>query len=88
MDVTGRGAQRRRSCRDRIAAASWCVQRLRNLRLDSEVALIGAALALIVLGVILVFLVPWVGIPLGIVGLVLVVLFLAGVGRRATEGRP
>ncbi|HKP17731.1 MAG TPA: hypothetical protein VJT84_04570 [Gaiellaceae bacterium] len=50
--------------------------------------MIGAALALIVLGVILLFILPWVGIPLGIAGLVLVALFLAGFGRRAAEGRP
>ena len=50
--------------------------------------MIGAALALIVLGVIFIFLVPWVGIAAGAVGLVLLVLFLAGFGKRAAEGRP
>jgi hypothetical protein len=50
--------------------------------------MIGAALALIVLGVVLLFILPWVGIPLGIVGLVLVALFLLGFGRRTAEGRP
>jgi hypothetical protein len=50
--------------------------------------MIGVALALIVLGVILLFLVPWVGLVAGAVGIVLVVLFLAGFGRRAAEGRP
>lgn len=50
--------------------------------------MIGAALALVVLGVILLFIFPWVGIPLGIAGLVLLVLFLVGFGRRAAEGRP
>jgi hypothetical protein len=47
--------------------------------------MIGIALALIVIGVVLLFLIPWVGVPVGIVGLVLAVLYLAGVGRRATE---
>jgi hypothetical protein len=50
--------------------------------------MIGAALALIVIAVIFFFIVPWVGIAAGIVGLILLVLFLAGFGRRAAEGRP
>jgi len=47
--------------------------------------MIGAALALIVLGVIFFFIVPFVGIAAGIVGVILLVLFLAGFGRRAAE---
>ena len=47
--------------------------------------MIGIALALIVIGVVLLFLIPWVGVPVGIVGLVLAILYLAGVGRRAAE---
>jgi hypothetical protein len=50
--------------------------------------MIGAALALIVIGVILLFVIPWVGIAAGIVGLILLGLFLAGFGKRAAEGRP
>jgi len=50
--------------------------------------MIGAALALIVIGVIFLFIVPFVGIAAGIVGVILLVLFLAGFGRRAAEGRP
>ena len=50
--------------------------------------MIGAALALIVIGVIFLFIIPWVGIAAGIVGVILLVLFLAGFGRRAAEGRP
>jgi hypothetical protein len=50
--------------------------------------MIGLALALIVVGVVLLFFVPWVGIPVGIVGLLLLGLFLLGFGRRAAEGRP
>jgi NADH:ubiquinone oxidoreductase subunit 3 (subunit A) len=50
--------------------------------------MIGAAIALVVLGVILLFLFPWAGIVAGVVGLVLFVLFLAGFGRRAATGRP
>jgi hypothetical protein len=43
--------------------------------------MIGLGIALVVLGVIFLFFLPWVGIPLGIVGLVLVILWLAGLGR-------
>jgi uncharacterized membrane protein YccC len=47
--------------------------------------MIGVALALIVAGVVLLFIIPWVGIAAGIVGLVLALLFAAGIGRRAVE---
>lgn len=47
--------------------------------------MIGLALALIVIGVVVLFIVPWVGIAAGIVGLVLAILYIAGVGRRAAE---
>jgi hypothetical protein len=43
--------------------------------------MIGLGIALLVLGVIFLFFLPWVGIPLGIVGLVLVILWLAGLAR-------
>jgi hypothetical protein len=46
---------------------------------------IGAALAFVVIGIVFLFLIPWVGIPVGIVGLVLAVLWLAGFGRRAAR---
>jgi hypothetical protein len=49
---------------------------------------IGVALALVVVGLILLFIIPWVGIAVGVVGLVLVVLYLLGFGKRAAEGRP
>jgi hypothetical protein len=44
---------------------------------------IGVGIASIVVGLIFLFLIPWVGIAVGIVGLVLAVLWLAGFGRRA-----
>ena len=47
--------------------------------------MIGPALALIVVGVVLLFIIPWVGIAAGIVGLILAGLYLAGIGRRAAE---
>ncbi|HEY6054739.1 MAG TPA: hypothetical protein VIU86_12450 [Gaiellaceae bacterium] len=52
--------------------------------------MIGLAVALVVIGVVFLFVIPWVGIPVGIVGLVLLVLWLLGMGKRtaATEHRP
>ena len=49
--------------------------------------MIGVALALIVVGVVLLFIIPWVGIAAGIVGLILAILYVAGIGRRAAEPR-
>jgi Flp pilus assembly protein TadB len=46
---------------------------------------IGAGIALIVIGIVFLFLVPWVGIPVGIVGLVLAILWVAGFGRHAAS---
>jgi hypothetical protein len=48
--------------------------------------MIGVGITLVVLGIIFLFVVPWVGIPVGIVGLVLAVLWIAGFGRRAFRG--
>ncbi len=50
--------------------------------------MIGVALALIAIGIVMLFLLPWVGIPVGIVGIILFVAYLAGFGRRAAEGKP
>jgi hypothetical protein len=47
--------------------------------------MIGLAIALLVIGVIFLFVIPFVGIPVGIVGLILLVAYLAGFGRRAAE---
>ncbi len=46
--------------------------------------MIGIALALIVVGIVLLFALPWVGVPIGIVGLMLLLAFLIGFGRRAS----
>lgn len=45
--------------------------------------MIAAALVLIVLGVIFLFVFPWGGIVAGIVGVLLLVAALLGLGRRA-----
>lgn len=49
--------------------------------------MIGVGLALIVVGLIFLFIIPWVGIPVGIIGVVLAVLYVAGFGRRAARGQ-
>jgi Flp pilus assembly protein TadB len=49
--------------------------------------MIGVGIALIVVGIIFLFIIPWVGIPVGIVGLVLAILYFAGFGRRAARGQ-
>ena len=48
--------------------------------------MIGVGLALVIVGLIFVFVLPWVGIPVGIVGLALLIAWIAGFGRRAARG--
>jgi 4-hydroxybenzoate polyprenyltransferase len=48
--------------------------------------MIGVGLALLVVGIILLFMLPWVGIVLGVVGIVLSFLYFAGFGRRPRPG--
>ena len=50
--------------------------------------MIAAVLALIAVGIVFLFFLPWVGIPVGIVGVALFVAYLAGFGRRAAQGKP
>jgi hypothetical protein len=51
--------------------------------------MIGVAIAFIVIGIICLFLIPWVGIAAGIVGLLLAIIWVAGFGRRAAgHGEP
>jgi hypothetical protein len=50
--------------------------------------MIRAALALVVLGVILLFLYPWAGVIVGAVGVLLVVLLLVGFDRSASPDGP
>src|SRR4051794_32940221 len=47
--------------------------------------MIGVGIAFILVGVLFLFLVPWVGIPVGIIGLVLAILWMAGFGRGAVH---
>ena len=50
--------------------------------------MLGVALALIVIGIVALFIFPWAGIPVGVVGILLLVVFLLGFGRRAQEPGP
>ena len=50
--------------------------------------MIGLAIALIIIGLVFGFVIPWVGIAVGFVGLVLLIAFLVGFGRRAAEPGP
>ena len=43
--------------------------------------MIGLVAGLIVIGIVLLFVMPWVGVPLAIVGVILGLLYLAGFGR-------
>jgi Flp pilus assembly protein TadB len=49
--------------------------------------MLALAIVLLVVGVVLLFIIPWVGIPVGIVGLILLAVYFVGAGRRATEPR-
>jgi hypothetical protein len=44
---------------------------------------IGVGIAFIVVGLVFLFVAPWIGIAVGVVGLVLAVLWVAGFGRHA-----
>ena len=48
--------------------------------------MIGVGIALIVLGVVFLFVIPWVGIIAGVGGLVLAFLWIAGFSQRALSG--
>jgi Flp pilus assembly protein TadB len=48
--------------------------------------MIAVGVAFILLGVVFLFIVPWVGIPVGIIGLILAVLYFAGFARRGRRG--
>jgi hypothetical protein len=50
--------------------------------------MIGLAIAIIIVGIIFAFVIPWVGIIVGLVGIALFVAFLFGFGRRASRTSP
>jgi hypothetical protein len=48
--------------------------------------MIGAALGLLLVGIVLIFILPWVGVPVAVIGLVIAILYMVGFGRRAATG--
>ena len=48
--------------------------------------MIGLGIACIVVGIVFLFIVPWIGIAVGIVGLFLALLWIAGFSRGAVTG--
>jgi hypothetical protein len=49
--------------------------------------MLALAIVLLIVGVVFLFITGWVGIPAGIVGLILLAIYFVGDGRRATEKR-
>jgi len=49
--------------------------------------MIGLALALVVVGIVFLFVIPWVGVAVGLIGLVLGALWLLGLGRGLSTSR-
>jgi hypothetical protein len=47
--------------------------------------MIGVAIALVVIGIVFGFVIPWVGIVIGIVGALLFIAFVGGFGRRTAD---
>ena len=47
--------------------------------------MIGVAIALIVIGLVFGFVIPWVGILVGLVGVLLFIALVTGIGRRAAD---
>jgi hypothetical protein len=69
----------------RVGASSTKPSRFRGGSIGNSDGMVGAALALVVIGVVFLFVIPWVGIAVGIVGVALFIAFLAGFGRRAAQ---
>jgi hypothetical protein len=49
--------------------------------------MLAVAVAALVVGVIFLFIIPWVGIPVGILGAILLGVYLFGASRRAASPR-
>jgi hypothetical protein len=51
--------------------------------------MVAVAIALMIIGLALIFVMPWVGIPLGLLAALLFLAYVVGFGRRtATRGGP
>jgi hypothetical protein len=45
--------------------------------------MLAVALAAVVVGLVFLFIMPWVGVPVGLVGLLLLVIWLVALGRKS-----
>ena len=50
--------------------------------------MIGLALGVVVVGLVLILVLPWVGVPVAAIGALLLLWYLVAFARRAGEGRP
>jgi hypothetical protein len=50
--------------------------------------MIGLAVAIVVVGLVLLFVLPWVGVPVAVIGALLLLWYLVAFARRAGESRP
>jgi hypothetical protein len=49
--------------------------------------MLAVAVAALVVGLVFLFIIPWVGVPVGVLGAILLGVYLFGAGRRASEPR-
>jgi Flp pilus assembly protein TadB len=49
--------------------------------------MLAVAIAALVVGLVFLFIIPWVGIPVGIIGAILLGVYLVGAGRRTSQPR-
>jgi hypothetical protein len=47
--------------------------------------MLGLGIAMVVIGIVFLFIFPWAGIPLGIFGLILLIVYFVGSARRPAE---
>ena len=50
--------------------------------------MIGVAIGALVLGIVLLFIFPWVGVPIAVVALILLMIYAIGFMRRVPHNRP
>jgi Flp pilus assembly protein TadB len=49
--------------------------------------MLAAAIAAVVVGIVFLFIIPWVGVPVGVLGVILLAVYLVGASRRAARPR-
>lgn len=55
---------------------------------DRGIGILGAGVGLLIIGLIGLVVFPWGGVVVAVIGIILIVAFLAGLGRRATHAGP